>query len=890
MTTVIQTMNDAPAITYRKNYQPPVFFIDDVHLHFDLYDHEAIVRSRLRVRHARHAKADTRDLFLNGDSLQLVSLTLNGEVLPENRYSFSSSGLTINDMPDACELIITTRIFPQKNTALSGLYRSGKTFCTQCEAEGFRRITYYLDHPDVLSRFTTTIEADLSQYPVLLSNGNPIDQGVTEHARHWVTWEDPFKKPSYLFALVAGDFDLREDVFITKSNRTVALRIYAEKGMGDQTAHAMHCIKEAMRWDEQVYGREYDLDIFMVVAISDFNMGAMENKGLNIFNTKYVLAKPATATDDDYIHILSVIGHEYFHNWTGNRITCRDWFQLSLKEGLTIFRDQSFSQDVLSRSVMRIRDVNELREAQFPEDASPLSHPVRPEAYLEIDNFYTATVYNKGAEVLRMLQTILGVDTFHRGMDAYFIQFDGQAVTIEDFIKNMEEVSGKDLTQFRLWYSQSGTPIVNVSGEYHAATQSYTLKLVQHTDPTQDQTEKHPLHIPIRLGLWSENGESIPLQLEGEVVEPEKILHLTEKEQSYTFHHVASCPTLSLLRGFSAPVKLKFERSASEQLFLMEHDKDTFNRYESAQQLMLSMILHLVSQQANRNKLEISADLGAALMRLLQDSSQDPFLLSEIMQLPSEKYIGEQMDVVAVEGIHVAREFVMRQLAVSMRPVLLEQYERLQQETLSRDFDIRIIGKRALKNRLLSYLTYLPEGQTIANQQLNDSLTENMTDAISALSCLNHFASPLRQPALDVFYTVWQDDLLVVDKWLAMQAVAPLPTTLEDIKFLTEHSAFDWKNPNKVYALIGQFGSRNPICFHQKEGAGYVFLREAVQKLNELNPNVAARMVKPLTRWKRYDKERQVKMIQALTLLKETPNLSVDVYELVTKSLEKRAD
>jgi aminopeptidase N len=884
MTASVLDVNRVPTVVYRHDYQPPAYDIDEVHLHFDLYDHEAVVRSRLLVR--RRQGFSTSELFLNGEDLTLVSLSMDGEVLAPEAYTLTPQGLSLRDLPAVCELIIITKIHPEKNTALSGLYRSGKTFCTQCEAEGFRRITYFPDHPDVLSRFTTTIEADLAQYPILLSNGNPVQQGITQEARHWVKWEDPFKKPSYLFALVAGDFDLREEVFTTCSGRKVALRVYVEKGMGDQSAHAMTSLKMAMRWDEQAYGREYDLDIFMIVAIADFNMGAMENKGLNIFNTKYVLAKPATATDDDYNNILSVVAHEYFHNWTGNRITCRDWFQLSLKEGLTIFRDQSFSEDVVSRSVMRIRDVIDLRESQFPEDAGPLSHPVRPESYMEIDNFYTATIYNKGAEVLRMLQTIVGREVFRQGMDAYFDTFDGQAVTIDDFVNTMEMVSGRNLTQFRRWYSQSGTPMVAVKESYDEKEKVYRLQFSQRTLPTQDQADKHALFIPIRMGLWLKDANVCPLYLDDQSVGNETVLHLINEEQTFEFQQVPSHPIPSLLRGFSAPVKLEFECSDADKLFLMAFDTDAFNRFEAMQQLAVSTTLRLVKAYRQNETLTLPAAWADTLSQLLADENQDPYLLAELLTLPSEKFIGDQMAVVDVEAIHVAREFIMQRLATALKSRFLALYDTLTEKTKGLDFDVSVLGLRALKNRALTYLSYTSEGLSLANIQLTERLSVNMTDAQAALACLNRVEGPLRQPALDVFYTVWKHDALVLDKWFAMQATAPLPGTLDEVKFLTEHSDFDWKNPNKVYALIGAFGARNPLCFHHHSGAGYVFLREAVQKLDRLNPKVAARMVKPLTSWGRYDKERQAKLKHELMVLKATPSLSTDVYELVTKSLE----
>lgn len=885
MTAIDQAIVNEPAVTYRKNYRPPTFLIDEVHLHFDLFDDHAIVRSRLWIRRNRRHDEPAGDLFLNGESLECVSVHCDGKILTPSDYTVSDHGLTLKNLADSHELLITTKIYPQKNTALSGLYRSRKTFCTQCEAQGFRRITYFLDHPDVLAKYTTIIEADKTDYPSLLSNGNLVEQGDASNGRHWAKWEDPFKKPCYLFALVAGDFDCREDVFTSQSGRRVDLRLFVEKGLLDQSAHAMHSLKEAMRWDEIAYGREYDLDIFMIVAISDFNMGAMENKGLNIFNTKYVLAKPETATDDDYLHILSVIGHEYFHNWSGNRVTCRDWFQLSLKEGLTIFRDQSFSEDLISRAVMRIRDVIDLREAQFTEDAGPLSHPVRPEAYIEIDNFYTATIYNKGAEVLRMMQTLLGADVFRRGMDVYFQTFDGQAVTIDDFVETMENVSGIDLTQFRRWYSQSGTPVVSAEEDYDAKSQTYRLTLSQITHPTADQSDKHALHIPVRMGLLSEAGEVIPLHVDGEPVENEKVLSLTEATQTFIFNKVTSRPIPSLMRGFSAPVKLKTTVSDEHKLVLMTHDTDAFNRWEAAQEVALSHALRLINDYQQQRPLVLPTAWAETLSLLLTRTNEDSFFLATLLCLPSEKYIGEQLSVVDVDAIHAVREFMLQSLSDALQSRLYDVYETQTVLSNTTAFNAKVIGARALKNAVLHLLSYQKAGLNLADQQLTNSLNSNMTDSLAAMTALNRHDSGLREQAFSVFFTVWKHDALVMDKWFSLQATSPRSTTLGDVKLLTKHPLFDWKNPNKVYALIGGFCARNAVQFHQTSGDGYVFLREAVQKLDPMNPQVAARMVKPLTTWKRYDKERQAKMKQQLEIILGSAGLSPDVYELVTKSL-----
>jgi len=874
-----------PQPIYLKNYQVPAYLIDDIDLDFDLYEDYTVVKSHMRVRHNRLSISKVKDLVLNGIGLTLESIKMNGTSLSDAEFQLTDQELTIHHVPDNFDLEITIKIYPSNNTALSGLYRSANTYCTQCEAEGFRRITYFVDQPDVLSRYKTTITADASQFPFLLSNGNLINSGKLENGRHFAKWEDPFKKPCYLFALVAGDFDVIEDKFITQSGREIILRIYVEKGYGDQTYHAMYSLKEAMQWDEKAYGREYDLDIYMIVAIGDFNMGAMENKGLNIFNTKYVLARPENATDDDYIHILSVIGHEYFHNWSGNRVTCRDWFQLSLKEGLTIFRDQTFSEDTLSQAVMRIQEVNSLREVQFPEDAGPLAHPVRPDSYIEINNFYTATIYNKGAEVLRMLQTILGKVLFRKGMDLYFARHDGQAVTIEDYVKAMEDVSGIELRQFRLWYSQAGTPILSIEDDYDARLNIYRLTINQKTPPTPGQIDKKPLHIPIRMGLLDQQGNDIPLHIFDEPIENEKVLHLTESMQVFHFENVSLHPVPSLLRNFSAPVKLDYPYSDHDLQFLFKHDKDSFSRFEAGQKYAVRLLMNLIQDHQHDKPLHLSRELPEMYEYVLHHDRDDNFLLAEMLCLPSEKYMGEQMDIIDVNAIHRVREFALTEIAKHLQTVFLEIYNNNHDTTGVYKFSMKDVGKRQLKNRCLSYLMLLPQYAEIGMRQFEMSLTTNMTDAQSALVALSNLDLPLRDTALDHFYSTWKHDALVVDKWLAIQAGTKQPIALQTVKKLMRHEAFDIKNPNKVYSLIGTFGSRNPINFHAEGGEGYAFLCEAVHQLDRLNPQVAARMVNPLTRWKRYDKERQELMWKQLELLLQDKKISRDLYELVSKSM-----
>lgn len=880
---VESSVHHQPQAIFLRDYQVPPFLIDEIDLTVDLFDDETFVRSRMRVRYNRFSTAKSREFLLNGIELTLKSVKINGEQLSPAQYKQTDQHLILLQVPDQFELEIENIIYPQKNTALSGLYRSRDTYCTQCEAEGFRRITFFPDRPDVLARYTTTISADAKRYPVLLSNGNLIDSGKSDNGRHWVTWEDPFMKPCYLFALVAGDFDLLQDTFVTLSNRVVDLRIYVEKGYGDQAHHAMYSLKEAMRWDETAYGREYDLDIYMIVAIGDFNMGAMENKGLNIFNTKYVLAKPETATDDDYINILSVIGHEYFHNWSGNRITCRDWFQLSLKEGFTIFRDQTFSEDMLSKAVMRIREVNGLREMQFPEDNGPLAHNVRPDSYIEINNFYTSTIYNKGSEVLRMMQTIVGNAMFRKGTDLYFARHDGQAVTIEDFVKAIEDVSGINLRQFRRWYSQAGTPVLTVQDEYDAQSKTYRLTMSQSTPPTPGQPNKLPLHIPVRIGLISQTGHPVPLNEAGDV---DTVLHLIEPTQTFEFKNIHARPVPSLLRNFSAPVKLKYAYSDQDLPFLFKHDSDAFNRWEAGQQYALRVFMQLINDHQNQKPLVLPEAMTEMFDFVLKHEKQDYFLLAEMLTLPSEKYIGEQMTVVDVNAIHAVREFAISEIAQRLQDQMLEIYLKFH-DPRATGFDVFSIGKRQLKNRCLMYLMQLPKYAELGLTQFESAITSNMTDVQPALASIANSESAQRERALKMFYDTWKKDALVVDKWLAIQALSKLPGTLNAVRELMKHEAFDIKNPNKVYALIGSFGARNPFAFHVETGEGYEFLREVVQQLDKLNPQVAGRMVNPLTQWRRYDKERQVLMRQQLEVLLQDKKLSKDLYELVTKSLEK---
>ena len=864
-----------------QDYTVPAFLIETVDLDFDLNEDFTMVKSRLGMLVNPDSKG-AHDLTLMGsETLDLLSVAIDGVRLEKNQYKQVDHALTILNVPQKFALNIETRIKPQENTALSGLYKSSGNYCTQCEAEGFRRITYFLDRPDVMAKYTTKITADATRYPMLLSNGNLIESGKLEQGRHWVRWEDPFKKPSYLFALVAGDLEFIEDHFTTMSGRKITLRIYVEKGNSDQCQHAMAAVKKAMRWDEETYGREYDLDIYMIVAVSDFNMGAMENKGLNIFNTKYILAKPDTATDEDYVHVESVIAHEYFHNWSGNRVTCRDWFQLSLKEGLTIFRDQSFTMDTTSRTVARIQDVNQLRVSQFPEDMGPLAHPVRPDSYIEINNFYTSTIYNKGAEVIRMMQTILGEKTFRLAMDLYFSRHDGQAVTIEHFARAMEDASGIDLAQFRLWYSQSGTPVLDVIDRYDPATKKYQLTIKQTCPPTPGQPHKKPFHIPIKIGLLDVSGKEFHLDT--------PILQLKNQTEVFEFENIPAKPIPSLLRGFSAPVKINFDYTAADLQILFKHDPDKFNRWEAGQKYAINILMGLIADHQAGRQFTQPTDFIRAFQHVLSTSQDDKLLLTEMLTLPSEKYLSEQMKVIDPDAIHAAREFLLYAISEATQDLFLKVYQENNDTGATHEFSMQAMGKRQLKNLCLFYLLITADAgmqESLALAQFKTALGVNMTDTMGALRVLNNVSGSMREESLAAFYDTWKDNALVVDKWFALQAVSRLPDTLEQVKKLVKHNAFDIKNPNKVYALIGAFGHQNLSQFHHISGAGYEFLADIVQQLDGLNPQIAARMVTPLISWKRYDKKRQQLMRKQLENIASTKKLSKDVYELVTKSLD----
>ncbi len=866
-----------PPTFYRLNYTAPDYWPDEINLTFQLHQDETLVTAQTKFRRNYEQNTDNSSLFLNGQELELVAILLDNKLLTTADYSQNETGLTIHTVPDIFVLEVTTRIFPDRNTALEGLYRSSGNYCTQCEAEGFRKITFYQDRPDNMARFTTRIEADVQSCPVLLSNGNLIGSGSLDNGRHFAVWQDPFPKPCYLFALVAGDLVCLEENFITRSGRPVLLQIYVEPRNQGKCGHAMMSLQKAMHWDEEVFGLEYDLDRYMILAVDDFNMGGMENKGLNIFNSKYVLASQATATDQDYLDIEGVVGHEYFHNWTGNRITCRDWFQLSLKEGLTVFRDQEFSADMNSRPVQRIDDVRILRTHQFKEDSGPMAHPVRPDSYVDINNFYTVTVYNKGAEVIRMIHTLLGAAGFRRGMDLYIARHDGQAVTCDDFVTAMSEASGVDLEQFKRWYSQAGTPILDVAESWDETHGSYTITVEQRCFPSPEQDMKLPFHIPLLVGLLDAGGQDMV---------PASLLQLTQEKQTFTFSGLMARPILSFLRNFSAPVQVQSFQSREELAFLMAHDSDLFNKWDAANQLSEATILECIKMLQQGGTPVLDPLFVEAVRVNLQQGNGDKALLSQALTLPTETNLALQMQVIDPDNLFLARQFVRAELARQLHQEFYQTYED------NRDpggylLTPEAIGRRRLKNTCLSYLL-AREPLPPANLQLavhQYQQQANMTDVMAALSTLAQCPVPERQMVLDDFFLQWQHEPLVVDKWLSLQATSTLDNTLETVKYLLTHRAFNINNPNKVRALIGAFVNGNHVHFHVSSGAGYAFLADQVLVVDRINPQIAARLMAPFTSWKHYDKYRQHLMRQQMSRIAGQPGLSAGVFEVVQKSL-----
>jgi aminopeptidase N len=889
-----------PKAIHLRDYKVPAYLIDETDLHVEINEDVTVVTTTLRVRRNPETSTESRDLVLDGSNdLVTTAVAVDDRELLSNEYGIDDESLTLFGVPDSFTLRTQVEIKPQDNTALEGLYKSGGMFCTQCEAEGFRNITWYADRPDVMSKFRTTIAADKNAYPVLLSNGNDVDRG--EHgARHWVTWEDPFMKPAYLFALVAGDLQHIEDSFTTMSGRQVKLQIFTEPHNIDKVDYAMQSLKNAMAWDEQVYGREYDLDIFMIVAVESFNMGAMENKGLNIFNTSCVLARPDTTTDAGYQRVEGVVAHEYFHNWSGNRVTCRDWFQLSLKEGFTVLRDQQFSSDMGSATVCRISDVTTLRAAQFPEDAGPMAHPIRPDSYIEINNFYTATVYEKGAEVVRMIRTLLGAQRFRKGTDLYFDRHDGQAVTTEDFVKAMEDANDIELTQFRTWYRQAGTPVLDVTGRYDESAKQFTLTVKQSCPSTPGQDQKNPYHLPLAVALLDSSGEDMRLNTQGlDVANVDDsgthtaILNVTKATQAYVFNDIPSVPTPSLLRGFSAPVKLDYNYTRDELTFLMSQDNDGFARWEAGQRLAVDVIQEVVGQLQSGADVSVDERLINAFnsnlqQAITQNDTVDKAMIAEMLSLPGETYLAELAQVADVDAIHQARMAVCDAVATKLQGSLLSVYK-LNQSIEAYSPDSASAAGRALKNVALGYLMQPQDTEMVSLCVDQFEKADNMTDTASALRALVGSTAPdalvAKEQALTSFYNRWADEALVIDLWFTIQASCHLPDTLDRVEALMKHEAFDMTNPNRLRALVAGFASQNTVNFHQASGAGYQFLADRVIELNVINPLIAARILAPLTRWRKYDDKRQAQMKAQLSRILAVEDLSKDVFEIVSKSL-----
>jgi aminopeptidase N len=883
----ISIMNSpTPAAVHLEDYAVPAFLVPRIEMDIDLFEDDARVRAKLDVQRNPEAADPAHPLLLDVDELTIESVVLDGMALTAERYRLDERRLTIPNVADAFELVTTCRINPAKNTKLMGIFTSSTGFFSLCEAEGFRRITPFPDRPDVMARYKVTLHADRQRYPVLLANGNLIAHGEESEGRHWATWEDPFPKPSYLFAVVAARLDRRSDTFVTRSGRKVLLQFFVEPGKLDQGTFALEALKAAMRWDEETYGLEVDLDQYNVVAVGDFNAGAMENKGLNIFNTKLVLARPDISTDFDFYFIDRTVAHEYFHNWTGNRVTCRDWFQLSLKEGLTVFREQQYAADRYSAPVARIQTVRQLRSTQFPEDASPMAHPVRPPSYRQISNFYTSTVYGKGAEVVRMIHTLVGPKNFRKGIDRYFKRHDGHAVTTDDLVQDMQDASGVDLAQFKRWYDQSGTPRLSIRGHYDPASKVYELNVTQSCPPTAGQTEKLPFHLPLTVGLLDAGGEDIPLQLEGES-SPDgtsRVLSVRQPQEVFRFVNVRERPVPSLGRDFSAPAIFDYDYSDEDLEHLLSFDSDPFNRWEAGQRVALNVLLEGVADSQAGREVRFPDALADAFGRVLAHGTKDPALAAEGLALPLEVYIGDQLPVVDPDAIHRVRHAMRRFLARRLEPELLATYEACGVRG-NYSPDAVSAGRRALKNLCLAYLMDLAAEETRHRcvEQLN--LADNMTDALAALTALASCDCPERLPALGQFYEKWQGEPLVVDKWLGVEALSRLPGTVTRVRELTTHPAFSLRNPNKVYALLGSFGV-NQVNFHAADGSGYALMAEQILALDPINPQVTARMVRNFERWRRFDRGRQALMKAALERVAAVEGLSKEAAEVVARILD----
>jgi aminopeptidase N len=885
--------DSSPQPIHLSDYRQPEFWIPNIELHFSLAadgGRNTIVRSKLFLERNKSLNSN-RPLVLNGEKLKLLSVAVDGVKRLEGSYTLTDSTLTLDGLPDKCVVEIAVEIDPEANLSCEGLYKSGGFYCTQCEAESFRRITYFLDRPDVMSVYQVTIDAPRS-LPVLLSNGNPVSARELPNDRHEVVWRDPSRKPCYLFALVAGDLGVLEDHFVTKSGRRIKLQIFARHGLQDRCGHAMDSLKWSMKWDEDTYGLEYDLDIFMIFVAEEFNMGAMENKGLNVFNASYILANPETATDSDYEGITAVVGHEYFHNWTGNRVTCRDWFQLSLKEGLTVFRDQRFSADLGSAAVNRLDDVTRLRTVQFAEDSGPMAHPIRPRQYITIDNFYTTTVYEKGAEVIRMIETIVGRDGFRKGMDLYFKRHDGQAVTTEEFVAAMADANDVDLMQFRdSWYNQPGTPHVKVATSWNPAKEQFAVTLTQSSKPTPGFATKMPYHIPIAVGLLSREGREMPLQLSGGAGrlsngegQTTMVLHLRESEQTFLFEGVREKPVLSFLRKFSAPVKVEFDRSNEEFAFLMANDPDSFSRWEAAQTLTIRMVKSLCEDLAAGHAMRAPSQLVECFGPILSDASIDAEFKSYLLALPTEQYLAQFFEIVNVDHIHAAREHIRAAIARTYRAQLTSMYDTI----ASAGTEGREPGKgglRSLRSRLLNYLVVDDDAGGLDRAARQRREARNMTDEIGALSALSQSRSPIRTQELQAFYAKWKNEALVMNKWLMIQAAAPIDSALEDVRRLSKDPVFDKNNPNKISALYRAFAQMNSVRFNAKDGSGYKFIADQIIEIDSRNPQVASRLATSFYPWRTLDSHRQELAKGELKRILATQGLSSNVFEIVSKSL-----
>ena len=875
VSSIEENIEKNPQEKHLADYKPSDFLINSLDLEFDLFDENTVVKATSTVT---RVAGENSPLFLFGEQLTLRSILVNGETF--NNYELVEGGIELNALPNKFTLQIETEINPLANKAFEGLYKSGDAFCTQCEAEGFRRITYYLDRPDVLAKFTTKISADKTLYPSLLSNGNRVEQGDLDNGRHFVKWVDPFPKPAYLFALVAGQFDCLTDTFVTKSGRTVALELFVDKGNLDKTAHAMLSLKNSMKWDEQRFNLEYDLDIYMIVAVDFFNMGAMENKGLNVFNSKFVLANSQSATDQDYLGIEAVIGHEYFHNWTGNRITCRDWFQLSLKEGLTVFRDQEFSSDMGSRTVNRIANVKIMRNHQFAEDAGPMSHPIRPASVMEMNNFYTVTVYDKGSEVIRMLHTLLGEQKFQQGMALYVERHDGQAVTCDDFVAAMTDASGVDLTLFKRWYSQSGTPQINITDHFDTSTNSYQITFKQNNLPTADQSEKQALHIPVDIELLDASGCAIDLGLG----ERSKVLSLTQKEQTFVFDDLNEKPVPCLFRGFSAPVKYQYAYSDADLLHLISFSSDEFSRWDAGQTLFNKYLVKNVLLKQSGKAFNLPSLFIDAFIAVLTSDQLDPALIADMFEFITENGAMELFDTVDIEAIHEARNFILKELATQLQGEFEAIYEKHQLDTEYQP-NTSDIAQRKLANCALLYIA--KSDKKLANELVLKQISRanNMTDHLGALQAANSGKLECRDTVMAEFDDKWFENGLVMDKWFILQASLSNDSVLNNINQLFDHRSFDYSNPNRLRALVGGFVNNNSYYFHAIDGSGYQFLTEQLIKLNSQNPQVAARLITPLIQFKRLDNVRIGLIKSQLNRLLEIDNLSLDLFEKVTKAL-----